>query len=615
MLLKNKAIFYQTLSKHRKWLVAILILFVATDIIARAGGAGGNDDSGGGSSGDGSGGDGSGIVMILYYILRLIMMLPFPLNWIVLLIVIVIAYYILKENKETSTYNSLDKLNHVTDDDSSISQITATIPNFNLTEFYEKVTTSFYKIQDSWEAQNLSPVRQFISDGVYQRFNAQFIMMRELKQHNELSNIKLLNKKIVLAENDGNFFILHVRIDAEIKDLFISEKFPELNSGGSESFTEYWTYTKKANSSSNKNIFNNDNCPNCGDSIQNKLGEISKCPSCGTQINNGEYDWVLSEITQAEDFATNYSQRRERKDFYNRLKNKGYQDSEFSPQYIEDKASNAFLQIKIAEALTDEKRVNRFCSDEYTSNLKSSFKESFLYNRLYLNDVQTLNIYSDSSKLYAAVKLKYTQQRVSINNGKLNIIHQSPFSTNEYLILSRNKNYSSNKYSAMAHNCSGCGAPVEDSLQLTCKYCASALNDNTKDWIVESLLTKGQYSSFKDGFNNNVSSQKQEQKLEDDLMDVRDYVLNNMMLVAMSDGELQDEERELMINISKKLGYNTKKITELFNEIKANQLALKMPDDAKKREKVIKQMRKMAEANGIINETEKQIIAQAELMK
>lgn len=167
----------------------------------------------------------------------------------------------------------------------------------------------------------------------------------------------------------------------------------------------------------------------------------------------------------------------------------------------------------------------------------------------------------------------------------------------------------------MAHNCSGCGAPVEDSLQLTCKYCASALNDNTKDWIVESLLTKGQYSSFKDGFNNNVSSQKQEQKLEDDLMDVRDYVLNNMMLVAMSDGELQDEERELMINISKKLGYNTKKITELFNEIKANQLALKMPDDAKKGEKVIKQMRKMAEANGIVNETEKQIIAQAELMK
>ena len=583
-----------------------VLIFLSTDALARAGGAGGG-------SGD-SDSDGGAILILLYYIVELIMLLPFPWNIIVLIGVIVAFYFWAKNQKQSSTLNSLSQLNTNTASENSIAPIVAGIPDFSQSEFYNKVETAFYKIQDAWGKQDLKQVRQFISDGVYQRFEAQFIMMKELEQRNELSDIRIIEKRIVSAENDGQFHILNVRVSASMTDYFKSKKFSQLNSGGSESFSEYWTFVKKVSAQNGKDIYNSHQCPNCGNSIENKLGEISKCDSCGTQINNGDYDWVLSEITQPEEFASSYNQIGKRKQFYERLNNKGYSSPEFSPQYIEDKASNAYLQIKIAEAFADPKRINRFCTEEFTEKAKTSFTTKYLFNRLFLSDVSLVNIYEDDKNIIAALSISSTQQKVTVNGNKLNILHPSPVSIGDFLILSRSKKFTVNKFSAMAHNCSGCGAPVEDSLQLTCNYCGTSLNDNTKDWIVEKLLTQSEYAQFKNGFNESVNSNRQENKLEDDNWDVRDYALNNMMVMAMADGILQDEERELLVKTSKSLGYNTKKITELFDEVKSGSLALKLPEDTKKRTKVIRLMTKVAQADNNLHENEKAILEQAEKM-
>lgn len=608
-ILKLNFIERQQFIKKINLFVFLAFIFLSLDVLARAGGAGGSSSSGGDS-----GGDGGGAIMLIYYLVRLIFMLPFPLNIIVLGIIIVAAYFYFKNQKEDTVLNNISKIDKVNTDEESIYKITSGIPNFNIIAFNEKVKTAFFKIQDAWAQKDLRPVRQFISDGVYQRFEAQFIMMRELGQTNSLSDIKLHETKIITAENDGQFYILHVKVVASVTDYFSSEKFKELNSGGPETFGEYWTFVKKVSAQSQKDIFNSTQCPNCGSSIENKLGEVSKCDSCGTQINNGDYDWVLAEITQPEDFAGNYGQLNKRKDFYKRLQDKGYSSPEFSPQYIEDKASNAYLQIKVAQALSNPKRINRFCSEEFTQTSKALFGKPYLYNRLYLTDVSLVNIYEDSSNLFAALSISSVQQKVSIENNKLQIVNHSPVSVGEFLILSRSKKYTINQYSVMSHNCSGCGAPVEDSLQLTCNYCGVSLNDNTKDWIVEHLFSQSDYNTFKQRFSESVNSNRQENKLDDSNWDVRDYALNNMMLIALADGEMQDEERNFLIETSKDLGYNTKKITELFEEVRSGNLSLKMPNDDKKRGKVLKLMRKVAEADGNFNDNEKAIMQQAEEM-
>ncbi len=597
-------ILYSKQLKKLNIFVFYCLLFISFDAIARAGGGGNGGRSGGGD----------GIIGIVYVLIRIIWLLPFPLNIIVIIGIIALIYWFAKNHKQSSTYNTLSSINQKFSDEETVAELVETIPNFNLTEFYSKAKLAFLKIQEAWQQQNLNSVRQFISDGVYQRFEAQFIMMRSLEQTNEVSDINIEDLRIVAIENDSNFYILHVSITANITDYFTSKKYSQLNSGGQETFTEYWTFVKKINSTTKADIFNSPNCPNCGNSIENKLGEISKCPSCGTQINNGDYDWVLSEITQPEEFASNYGQLKNRKNFYERLKQKGLSTSEFSPQYIEDKASNSYLQLKVAFALSDQKRVARFCSNKFTETSKLKFKETYLYNRLFIKDVSLINIYEDPTSMLAALSITCVTQKVTIQNNDLQLINTSPITTTEYLILSRSKKIASNKYSAMAHNCSNCGAPVEDSLQLTCKFCDSALNDNSKDWIVENLLSQQEYLTFKQGFEDGINTDKQENKLGDNDLDIRDYALNNMMVVACADGTIQDEERDFLIATAKQMGYNSKKITELFDQVKTTGLALKMPKEDKQRAKILKLMHKIANADGDFNDKEKAVLTEAEAM-
>lgn len=584
------------------------LLFISVDAIARAGGGGGN----GGSGGHGGHGGGDGIGTLIYFI---IFSLPFPLNIIVITGIIVLIYFFTKNQKQSSIYNNLASIDKKYNTEEAIDQLVSEIPNFSQAEFYQKATTAFFKIQDAWQKQNLSSVRQFISDGIYQRFEAQFIMMRALEQSNAVGDIDVEDLRIVAVENDTHFHIIHLSITASMTDDFVSKKYSELNSGGYETFTEYWTFVKKINSIGTSNLVDATNCPNCGDSIENKLGEISKCPSCGTQINNGEYDWILSEITQAEEFASNFNQLKNRTLFYKRLTEKGYSNSEFSPQYMEDKASNAYLQLKVATALGDQKRIARFCSNTYTEKTKNLFNDRFLYNRLFIKDASLVNVYETDTSILAALSITAVTQKVSINANKLKLINASAITTKDYLILSRSKKMTANKFSAMAHNCSNCGAPVEDSLQLTCKYCDEALNDNRKDWIVENLFSQNEYLDFKAQFDEAINSTKQEDKLENTGLDPRDYALNNMMVVACADGIIQSKEKLFLINTAEEMGYNASKIKELFEQVKSSGLALKMPKSEKERAKILKLMHKIANIDGDFNDKEKEVLVEAESMK
>jgi tellurite resistance protein/predicted Zn-ribbon and HTH transcriptional regulator len=599
---------YSNQIKQLKTFIFYCLLFISIDAIARAGGGGGN--GGGGSHGGHGGGDGFGA--IIYFI---IFSLPFPLNIIVIVGIIILIYFFSKNQKQSSVYNNLVSIDKKYNTVEAIDQLVSDIPNFSQTEFYQKATNAFFKIQDAWQKQNLSEVRQFISDGIYQRFEAQFIMMRALEQYNSVGDIDVEDLRIVAVENDTNFHIIHLSITASMTDDFVSKKYSELNSGGYETFTEYWTFVKKINATKNTNLIDATNCPNCGDSIENKLGETSKCPSCGTQINNGDYDWILSEITQAEEFASNFNQLKNRTLFYKRLTEKGFSNSDFSPQYIEDKASNAYLQLKVAAALGDQKRIARFCSNTYTEKTKNQFVDTFLYNRLFIKDASLVNVYETETAILAALSITSVTQKVSVNNGQLKLINASAITTKDYLILSRAKKMTANKFSAMAHNCSNCGAPVEDSLQLTCKYCDAALNDNSKDWIVENLFSQNEYIDFKSQFEDAINSTKQEDKLEYTGLDPRDYALNNMMVVACADGIIQSKEKLFLINTAEEMGYHASKIKELFEQVKSSGLALKMPKGEKERAKILKLMHKIANIDGDFNDKEKAVLLEAEAMK
>lgn len=69
--------------------------------------------------------------------------------------------------------------------------------NFSQDLFLKKVEKTFVKVQRAWSSKNLKSIRNFISDGIYQRFNTQIIMMEKLRQRNIIGSIKILSTKIV----------------------------------------------------------------------------------------------------------------------------------------------------------------------------------------------------------------------------------------------------------------------------------------------------------------------------------------------------------------------------------------------------------------------------------
>jgi hypothetical protein len=339
-------------------LLSFIIVFTTVILMARAGGAGGDS-----LSGDGGGDD--GIASLIYIVFRLLLGLPFPLNVISVGIVIggfaIFSYISKKKIKEQTIYNQLPTGEGVKKA-KGYDNFIRNNPDFDEEIFKSNVGLAFHKIQEAWEKQEISGVRRFISDGVFQRFNTQFKMMKLLKQKNSLQDVTVKNIYIDQVDSDGLYDIIHVAIHASITDRFISEMDPSLNSGGNEEFVEYWSFLKKRGRP-RKDIYETDSCPNCGAPLPADMGEMSRCDSCGTQTNSGEWDWVLPEITQADDYISSSPKLDKSDDLNRKIRELIKENEDFSVQLVEDKASNGYLQIITSMAYNDPSVMRRFVSD------------------------------------------------------------------------------------------------------------------------------------------------------------------------------------------------------------------------------------------------------------
>ena len=592
--------------KNRKLLLILTILavcvFTATVLYARAGGAGGYSDSGNGG--------GEGIGYLIYIIIRVIIELPFPLNIIVAGIIIggfLIFSYITKKKVRQQTILNQLPTGEATKKAGGYESFLKHNPDFNESSFKENVKSAFMRIQKAWEAQDISDVRKFISDGVYQRFNTQFKMMQLLKQKNTINNLEIKNLYIDRVESDGLYDIIHVAIHASIEDHFVSELDSKLNQGGKEEFVEYWSFLKKRGKP-RKDIYETDNCPNCGAPLPEDMGEVSKCEMCGTLTNSGEYDWVLSEITQADDYIGTHKKLQKSSGLNEKIRNLINADHDFSVQLLEDKASNGYLQIITSIALQDPSIMRRFVNDDVFQKVSARIgEEQVAYNRIFLNDVTLLGVSESDDKHILAISVRSSYQRITLKDGKATIVDPALISKTEVLLMSRDKQASASKGSLYTHNCPNCGAPAENSLDINCQYCGTPLNSTSSEWIITGLMSMAEYNDYVSD-NSSQFSYKVNPDLLDKLYDVRDFAFNNVMVVMAADGEFSEEEKEFMHELAKKWGYDINRIQPFFQMAVNGQLIIRMPEDEKKQQKIFKMMEKAAYADNTISPEEQDLL-------
>ena len=591
---------YRKNNNYLKICFFITFLFITLDIFARAGGGGGDGFSGG----DGD----SGIIEFVIYLLY---SLPFPYNIIVLGIFILLLFIFRKKIQQKSVLNKIPDHKKMRND-AAILNIRQNDISFNLDKFIKKVEIAFMEIQNAWMAQDLKKIRKFISDGVYRRYDIQIKMMKELQQENILSNIKINSINIVDYRPDGKFDVIDVAIHADMKDKFISNKIKKLNSGGYESFIEYWTFIKKAEFQ-NKDIYSNPNCPQCGALIIEIEGETGICPYCKSVINSGDFDWILCEITQADDYTFSKSLSYKQANLNNKIQSLFVNDEYFSIQQIEDKAANALLQYEIALALQNPAIARRFLTNTAFDDLLEKVKNrnKVLFNRLYLNDVSIISHWKKEKMNYIGIFAKKSFQRVEVNieDNKENytVIDPVVSSQSVIVVMCRNSDAKNPKGLLYVHQCPNCGGTLSDTIDINCPYCNAEVNSPDFEWIVDGVYSVEQYKQI---FEDNEPDELLAFGVNkaDDLLDVRDYAFNNTLIMFAIDGVFDNEERQFAVALAKKLGYNTDKIQSAIDLAMNKKLVLRMPENVKKQNKIIKLMEKAASANNNITAKESELL-------
>jgi hypothetical protein len=465
-------------------LLTLFIILAAVDAYSRAGGAGGHSSSshsfGGGSS---SGGSGGGSAIAWFFIL------PWPFKILILIGVIVFLIYGYNKRKNSGG----------TDFESGTSGGPSGIPEpipadflssnqgFDQQAFIGKVNTAFLAIQDAWQKKDLSKVRKWITDGVYQRFNAQFTMMNMLEQTNILSNINIKQIRIESARQEGAYSMITASVYFSMDDNFICKSHPEFD----EKFTgdlatEYWTFIKKT-AVTEKDLYHSTSCPKCGYPANEKGGQVSQCESCGTVTYLGDYDWVLCEITQEDD----YNRGGYRIDKIDSGLQPLYSDAsaDFSIQLMEDKASNAIMQYFVSKATHDLKYVKRFTSDELFVTIEEQLKNEgkFIFNRLFLNSVDMISCTLVNGVYWTTFNVFYSSMRLQENpKGGLDKIDDTVIERTLQITLGKKAGVTQ-KTKLWSFACPSCGAPYTDTTTTECGYCEAKINSTDNDWVMLTL--------------------------------------------------------------------------------------------------------------------------------
>lgn len=575
-------------------LILILISSFTMELYARAGGGGG------GGGGDGGGGDGIG-GLIIYLLLAI----PFPYNLIVVGIIIVVMIIANKKAKQQTILNQLPKGNEA-DKAKALDYYLKVNPTFNAENFKAKVKTAFTQIQEAWMLKDMAKVRKYISDGMYQRLNIQFKMMNILDQTNNIDKLLVRNVYIDKIEYDCNYEIIHTAIHASIVDKFVSKKYPHLNSGGAEDFVEYWTFIKKKGIEE-KNLFNTQNCPNCGAELPKNAGDVSQCSFCKTITNLGDYDWILSEITQADDYISIHPKANKSASLASKVIEIMKTDPTFSIQQMEDKASNGFLQMVTARVLKDATIMRRFVTDKAYEKFSKFTEENLVYNRFFLNDVTLAGISQSEKKYNLSLSIKYSYQSVLLKDGKATLVNPVVLTRTETVIMSRDMDAGVSKGSLYAHVCPSCGGPVKDTIDIKCQFCGNDLNSTKNEWIISDVLDTAAYKNYLSENEDAMIASISPDKL-DSLYDVRDYAFNNVLVVMAADGKFEQQEVEMATKLSKKWGYKTERINPMFEMAKNGGLVVRMPDNPKKQQKIYKLMEKAASIDGVVSPEEKALM-------
>ncbi|MCA9597485.1 MAG: Tim44 domain-containing protein [Myxococcales bacterium] len=184
----------------------------------------------------------------------------------------------------------------------ALGRLQARDPGFDWAGFVARVGLVFHTFHETWTAQELGPVRPFLSDALFETQRYWVTAYKAQRLRNVTKEPQLVTVQLSRIESDALFDAVTVRIFAQCIDYTENESGRVV--GGSTQtprrYTEYWTFIRGVGA---KGAPRADRaCPSCGAPMDD-INMAGECGHCHEKITAGRFDWVLSRIEQDETYT------------------------------------------------------------------------------------------------------------------------------------------------------------------------------------------------------------------------------------------------------------------------------------------------------------------------
>lgn len=513
------------------------------------------------------------------------------------------------KNVESSSRSSLKESDYFqTQSADMLSKALTTIKrrdgNFSYENFLTRADLVFKKVHAAIYANNFSDVEYLMSDSLVEQFKRMSVVNSTNKKRISVELV-INDLKIAQVNIDKNFDVLHLFVRAVSYDYepsnadtkLTAEEIRKAKKRLKENvYTEYYTFIRKPSAlTKNTPGLLEGRCPNCGAPIQ--IGQSTRCPACSSFLRSGAYDWVLTKITPAS--AWQYTEPTSIPGYNDLIES----DPDFSLQQIEDRIGVTFWQIKAHEANPAQAAENTTLKRLTTSHYYNFFVTSLKNKAKCANLPKFVSFENFSLKAIKADDRRERCYALVLWNGQTSEIKK----IRDVYVMSRNLNGRTPANSTLSSiHCTNCGAPLASSLDVSCSFCQTILNDGN-EWLLERIIAEQDLEFRELTDPKPVSMPIVGAKTGEPHTAAKnaDQLIMISAQVLMADGRIDDKEMQLLRTIAAKHNVSEEELTKIIENIRSGLVFVPIPAGGSVASlDLIRDAAKMAGADGEITQDE-----------
>jgi hypothetical protein len=475
---------------------------------------------------------------------------------------------------------------------SETAQLRARDGAFDEARFLERVKTAFVKVQAAWSAGDMLGARAFISDGVNERFSRQLADLKERGLVNVVDEVTVLEQAVLGCVCDPHYDALHVGIRAKARDRTVTAS-GDLMAVDDGEFQEVWTFLRRPGAKTLKGGGAIEGrCPNCGSPLA--VADAGACAACKSFVSSGDHDWVLSEITQREEWSGHDAER----DVDN-WRAFAEADPALNEHAVEDRASVMFWRWLDALRRHDPAPLLPVAAAEAAKALVEDMR-GHSWHQPAVGGVQLISCERAGAFDRLHVQVRWEAAPLAFGPNERPGTRQR---LRHFLILERAAGARTDgRWGMRSLRCASCGAPPGGRDQAACAYCSKPFNDGSRDWVLREIVPFGRWR--RPSSSSQAAAPPPMPGLDWDGGLAPAEAAAVLARAVFADGDVSPHEERFIREYGLARGVPSARVTQLLEAAQGGLLDAPKPQDGAQAEAMLRGLARMSLADGRVTDAE-----------